>query len=104
MVELETPFQKEVLGKAIQYLHTYLLFLGEYLGRYIHFMAIQKGSSMVLDLLKTIIRFSICATKKAARTIMFILDHYCKISGQLVNYHKSKIQFLMVLVKQQRSQ
>lgn len=50
MVELETPFQKEVSGKSIHYLYTYLLLLGEYLGCYIHFMATQKGSSMISDL------------------------------------------------------
>lgn len=32
-------------------------------------------------------------TTKAARNVKHILDHYCKASGQLFNYHKSKIQF-----------
>lgn len=32
-------------------------------------------------------------TKQAARNIKHILERYCKILGQLVNYHKSKILF-----------
>lgn len=30
--------------------------------------------------------------EQAARNIKCILDHYCKVSSQLVNYHKSEIQ------------
>lgn len=45
--------------------------------------------------------FSICwwlynllkETKSAARNIQAILKHYCNVSGQLVNYHRSMIQF-----------
>lgn len=33
------------------------------------------------------------AFKTAACHVRNILDHYCKVSGQLVNIHKSKIQF-----------
>lgn len=30
--------------------------------------------------------------KKATRNVKYILNHYCRVSKQLVNYHKSKIQ------------
>lgn len=33
------------------------------------------------------------ATKKAERSIQYIFDHYSKVSGQLVNHCRSKIQF-----------
>lgn len=33
------------------------------------------------------------ATEEAARNIRYILDHYCRDSGQLVNYHKFEVQF-----------
>lgn len=32
-------------------------------------------------------------TKTAARTIKQTLHHYCSVSGQLINYHKSEVQF-----------
>lgn len=32
-------------------------------------------------------------TRNAARSIEYILDHYCRVSGQLFNYKKSKVQF-----------
>lgn len=32
-------------------------------------------------------------SKAAARNVIHILDHYYKLSGQLVNLQKSKIQF-----------
>lgn len=31
------------------------------------------------------------ATKKVARNVNHIMDHYYKIPGQSVNYHKSKV-------------
>lgn len=31
--------------------------------------------------------------KKIARNAKYILNYYCKVSSQLVNYHKSKIYF-----------
>lgn len=32
-------------------------------------------------------------TKVAVRSVKYILDHYCEVSGQLVNLHKSEIYF-----------
>lgn len=32
------------------------------------------------------------ATKAAARNVRNILDHYCKVSGQLINFKQSKVQ------------
>lgn len=33
------------------------------------------------------------ATKRAVRSIRYILNHYYKVSGQLVKYHKLNVQF-----------
>lgn len=33
------------------------------------------------------------SNKLAAKEVKSILDHYCKVSGQLVNYHKYKVEF-----------
>lgn len=33
------------------------------------------------------------ATKEAAKKIKYMLDHYCKVSIQFVNYQKSKIKY-----------
>lgn len=39
------------------------------------------------------------ATKKATREIKYVLDHYCKVSSQLINYHKSIVQFSIYVEK-----
>lgn len=39
------------------------------------------------------------ATNEAARNVKHILDHYYNVSGQFVNYYKSKIQFFKGITK-----
>lgn len=76
----------------------------EYLGRYINFMENQAKSGIVIRLNKDDYKIPcllfadnciiFCrATKKVTRNARQILDHYCTVSGQFVNCHKSKIQF-----------
>lgn len=73
----------------------------EYLGRYIHFMANQKrkgieSNSMKIPLKFLTLRlqmttlFSTGQLKWKARKIKEILDHCYMVSGQLVNYKKSR--------------
>lgn len=84
---------------------TIYLYIGaEYLGPYIYFISNSKRSGIgiwiakdgpnIPYLLYINPYLSVCrVTKQTVRNIKHILDHYCKVSTQLVNYHKSKVQF-----------
>lgn len=77
----------------------------EYLGILINYLANQKKFGIGIKIGKDspsipylmfiddcVIFCSI--TKKEATMIKRVLDHYCLVSGQLMNYFKSKVQFL----------
>lgn len=40
------------------------------------------------------------ATRKVTRNIRYILDHSCRVSGQLVHYQNVKFNFVRELSKQ----
>lgn len=76
----------------------------EYLERLINYLVnqiksgigtkIDKDSHNIPYLMFADDCFIFCrVTKKAARMIKQVLDHYWSISGQLINYHKSEVQF-----------
>lgn len=103
MVERDQDcFPKGVFDKVT--LSPYIVIIyDEYLWRYIHFTANRKLSSGV-RLNKDTPKISylifaddciiFCRTNKsAARNIKQILDHYCMVSGHLINYQKSRVQF-----------
>lgn len=39
---------------------------------------------------------------KAARHVKMVLDNYCKVFGQLINFHKSSVQFSNEIENQAR--
>lgn len=72
----------------------------EYLGLYIYFMStIKKKSNVGIKLkkvsliLQMVVLFS--AGQGAARNVKNILDHYYKVSRQLVNLHNLKFNFFL---------
>lgn len=80
----------------------------EHLGRYINFMGNQKRSGIGIKLNKdtpkipnlTFVDDCIIlyrANKVTARNIKQILDRYCMVSGKVINYQKSMIQFSNVV-------
>lgn len=53
---------------------------------------LTKDSPKLFDVQLLYIFFR--ATKQATRKVKYMLGYYCKVQGQLVNYHESKPDFL----------
>lgn len=83
----------------------------EHLGRHFNFMSTMKNSGIEIKITKD--SPTICylmfpddcsifsrSIKWAALGIKNILGHYTKVFGQLVNYHKSKVQSMKGVPKQ----
>lgn len=86
----------------------------KYLGRYIHFTGFHPHSHIDFRLnmecpnIPCLIftdDYIICCrvTKKAAIEIKYVLDHYCNVSCQWINYHRSTIQFSIGVEKSVKS-
>lgn len=98
--------QNVAYDKVILFHHTFSIYMLK--GRYIYYLfyvyAKQKKSGIGIQLNKNfpniphLIFADDCilfckAAKMAAHNSQNILNHYCKISGQVVNLHKSNNQF-----------
>lgn len=82
----------------------FFIVCAEYLGQLVIYLANQRKTGVGIKISKddpniSYLMFAndciiFCrSTKKTARTIKQALDHYCSLPGQLINYHKSKVQF-----------
>lgn len=96
--------QDEESDKGIQYLLTFLSCVWNIIRRYLFFRAnilksgigikvTRQGLSIPCLMFADDCLMFCKASKTAARNIRDIFQDNCKVSGQLVNYHKSMVQF-----------